>query len=290
MMRDVDASRQTSVPDFIVAGFQKCATTWLYRSLHEHPQIRLPTRHMVHYFDINYHLGSDWYLRQFESTTGKEVVGDTTVTYARDQSAIHRMARDAPQAKIVLSVRNPIDRAVSHFLHERTKGKTAFAFGEWRENYDCYCDWIVSGFYGLHLERLLQFFAYDKVLVLESADFKSRPGESLETLFTFLGVDSSFRPTTVGRQLNTTSDRIERWHHERGGLKDRVLRRVRSMVATGGHGSSREQEARRKDGAVADPLTPHDRAELADIFRSDVQRLEELTGRSFGHWLDAAPR
>lgn len=277
--------RQPPAPDFFVAGFQKCATTWLYRSLSEHPQIRLPMTHMVHYYDINYHLGPDWYRRQFDSGAGEVLVGDTTVTYARDQTALVRMAHDAPHAKIVLSVRNPIDRAASHYLHERTKGKTAFAFDEWRENYDCYSDWIVPGLYALHFERLMEFFPSENILVLESEDFRSRPGQSLEALFTFLGVESKFQPTTVGRQLNTTSDRIARWRAE-GGLKRRLVRRARRMIAIGDHESPAAQKGTQSGAGLRDPLTSRDRAEMAEIFRDDVERLEELTGRSFRHWLD----
>jgi hypothetical protein len=276
------------MPDFFVAGFQKCATTWLYRSLAEHPQIRMPSRHMVHYFDINYHLGHDWYRQQFESDAGELVVGDTTVTYARDQIAVNRMARDAPDARIVLSVRNPIDRAVSHFLHERAKGKTAFSFGEWRENYDCYSDWIVPGFYALHLERLQRSFPGESILVLESDDFRSRPGETLESVFALLGVDTDFRPTTVGRQLNTTSDRVARWRAERGGPKPRVLRRALRMIATGGRESTSAQNEVEADAGLEEPLTQRDRTELAEIFKRDVERLGELTGRSFCHWLESA--
>ena len=108
---------------FFLAGFQNCATTWLHRCLEEHPQIFVPNVDMVHYYDMNYHRGRDWYEKFYQSYNQEQMRGDTTVSYARSELAIKRIAKTNSNAKIILSLRNPITRAFSHYWHEKKKGK-----------------------------------------------------------------------------------------------------------------------------------------------------------------------
>lgn len=277
MTRQTRASSPLTSPDFFLAGFQKCATTWLHRSLREHPQIHVADPHMIHFFDINFHLGPDWYHQFFSRRSEHQLLGDTTATYARDANARNRIGQCAPDSKIILSVRNPIDRAVSHYLHERTKGKTNFSFNEWRENYDCFCSWILPGLYAQHLEHFLKLFSQNQVLVLVADDFRDRPLESLRRLFDFLGVDREFRPSTIGQSINSTDERIANSHMMRHSQIQRIHRFIGAFFRTADI---------HQDLAPAQVVSAEERAELADVFSADVKRLEELTGYSLNHWLE----
>jgi len=117
-----------SLPDFVVIGPQKCATTWMYRGLQEHPEISMPKTDAVNYFSMYYHQGDNWYEQSFDPSQNTPIVGEVSRSYVRDDAVPHRLRKHLPTAKLILSVRNPADRAYSHYWHEKSKGKLSFEF------------------------------------------------------------------------------------------------------------------------------------------------------------------
>ena len=101
-------------PDFLCIGAQKSGTTWLHRVLMGHPDIYLPPQKEVHYFNSHYRRHSlAWYSAQFETGRGKSC-GDITPAYGvLDESKVRYMKTLMPRAKIILILRDPIDRAWS---------------------------------------------------------------------------------------------------------------------------------------------------------------------------------
>jgi hypothetical protein len=191
---------------FVIAGFQKCASTWLHRALQAHPDVFLPDEHMLHFFDIHFDRGIPWYQRQFETATPHQIVGDATVTYARSALAMQRIARFDSSARVLLILRNPIDRAWSHYWHERKKGKISFDFEEWESNYDLYSDWILPGMYDQHIDLVESLFGRGQLLVVFQDDVSVRPTDVLSTAFDFLGVDHD-RASGAGverKRINST--------------------------------------------------------------------------------------
>lgn len=187
---------------FFLAGFQKCATTWLHRCLEEHPQIFVPNVDMVHYYDMNYHRGRDWYEKFYQSYNQEQMRGDTTVSYARSELAIKRIAKTNSNAKIILSLRNPITRAFSHYWHEKKKGKIQFGFQEIFENYDLFSDWIETGFYSIAIKRVKKYFSEVKLYILLFDDIEADPKTAIQKFYEFLCVDSDFEPTYLTKKVN----------------------------------------------------------------------------------------
>jgi hypothetical protein len=213
---------------FFIAGFQKCASTWLHRSLQAHPGVFLPSEHMVHFFDIHFEQGLSWYESFFDQAAPGQVVGEATVTYARSEVAMTRIARYNPDARVVLILRNPIDRAWSHYWHERKKGKIAFEFEDWEGNYDLFSDWILPGMYDQHIDIVESLFRRGQVLVVFQDDVCVRPVDVLSTVFDFLGVDHDraigagverkrINATVIGKRYAGRRSLLAKWkgHRER---------------------------------------------------------------------------
>lgn len=249
---------------FFIGGFQKCASTWLHRSLQAHPGIFLPTEHMVHFFDIHFERGLPWYEPFFDGAATGQIVGDATVTYARSEVAMARIARYNPDARVVLILRNPIDRAWSHYWHERKKEKIAFAFEEWENNYDLFSDWILPGIYTQHIDMVESLFGKNQVLVIFHDDVASRPTDVLSTVCGFLGVDVEQLPAGGDSPINKT-------------VVGRRRRYGGSFLA--------QWKARSEEKAYAAGPSEQAVARMRTVYLPVVRELEKRYSRELEHWL-----
>ncbi len=112
------------LPDFIIIGAMKCGTTSLYYDICEHPCVESASYDEIGYFDVNYHLGLNWYRSMFPTIIkknkvikkfGKFMTGEDTPFYFWNSKAIERIHKDLPNIKLVVILRNPIDRAYSEY-------------------------------------------------------------------------------------------------------------------------------------------------------------------------------
>ena len=198
------------LPDFLVLGAQKAGTTALYAYLRRHPQIAGPSWKEVSYFDRHYARGEGWYRGNFPNlarTRGK-LVGEASPSYLFHPLAPERVRALVPQARLVALVRNPVDRALSHYHHEVALGRERLSFedalaaeeerlrGEeerlvadpryfsrewWSHTYQA------RGRYAEQLERWLAVFPREQLLILPSDDLSAEPERAHATVLDFLG-------------------------------------------------------------------------------------------------------
>ena len=109
------------LPDFVVIGAQKAGTTSLYRMLRKHPQVHMPRTKELHYFDFHYERGPEWYAAQFRPGRWERRRGEATPNYMWGPLARQRLIADLPSARIIAILRNPVDRAYSHYWHDRRR-------------------------------------------------------------------------------------------------------------------------------------------------------------------------
>lgn len=192
--------------DLFHVGPQKAATTWVYQCLVEHNEVACLPTDTVHYYDMFYHKGPQWYADHFEEANGR-VCFDSTTTYIRSPWAARRIASDNPDAKIMMCLRNPIDRAFSHYWHEKKKGKYNFDFSEVLENYDLFSSWVEPGFYAEHIERFLQHFPREQVRCLRFEKLKKDPEAFLRDVLVFADVNPDFTPSFLNRKVNAAGGR-----------------------------------------------------------------------------------
>ena len=191
------------MPEVMIIGAAKSATTNLFLQLCKHPRIfdwRRAELHGVHkepsFFSVdeNYAKGIDWYKHLYEGAAADELCIDASTSYSRwpqAPDAAARMAKHAPAAKIVYIVRHPVERAYSHYIHrymrELYPGQPFRKTFEEHVQEDPMC--IDSSLYMRQIERYLNHYPRSSLHVMLTADYKRNPLGSLRDLCRFLEID-----------------------------------------------------------------------------------------------------
>ena len=198
------------LPDFLIIGAQKAGTTALYAYLRGHPAITGPSWKEVSYFDRHYARGEAWYRGNFPNVVrarGK-LVGEASPSYIFHPLGPERVKALVPEARLVALVRNPVDRALSHYHHEVALGREPLRFedaidaeeerlrGEEKRlaaepGYFSQAWWShaykARGRYAEQLERWLELFPREQLLILPSEDLDTDPEWTHAQVLEFLG-------------------------------------------------------------------------------------------------------
>jgi len=110
------------LPDFLGLGTQKGGTTTLHRLLGEHPDVFLPACKEVHFFDQNYGAGEAWYRNHFTNARPQQVCGEITPFYLFHPDVPARIRALLPRAKMIVLLRDPLERTLSQVFHARRHG------------------------------------------------------------------------------------------------------------------------------------------------------------------------
>src|SRR5262249_23883612 len=109
-------------PSFLGLGAQKCASTWLHRIVAEHPQVAMPTVKELDFFSNHYDRGYRWYESQFPAVDGDMRTGEVSPSYFHDIRVPARVRAYAPEMKLIVTLRDPVERALSNHRHEVRAG------------------------------------------------------------------------------------------------------------------------------------------------------------------------
>src|SRR5680860_1100775 len=118
------------LPTFLIAGGMRCGTTSLNAYLREHPEVSVGQPKEVHFFDQNYERGIDWYLQHFPGSDNSKAVGEATPAYLYYPEIAERIATTLPDVRILVLLRDPVDRAHSHYWHNRSVGREKLNFAD----------------------------------------------------------------------------------------------------------------------------------------------------------------
>jgi hypothetical protein len=214
------------LPGFLIVGAQRCGTTSMYRALSQHPSVLKAVLHKgVHYFDIAYDRDLSWYRAHFpllvrargvERATGVPAVTfESSPYYMFHPLAAERIARDLPGVRLLVLVRDPVERAYSAHAHELARGYETEPFERALELEDArlageqeriidepgYCShchrhyaYRSRGKYIEQLERLESLFGRERIHVVDSGDFFSDPEATYEAVLSFLGLPPGGTP------------------------------------------------------------------------------------------------
>lgn len=193
-------------PDFIIIGAMKAATSAIYEYLMQHPSVihRLPKE--LHFFTLNYNKGLDWYLSQFESVKSPPInrnllIGEASPSYLTSKEAPKRIYQVCPNVKIIVSLRNPADRAISHYYHQfnRVKDETrpievAFSQQEIdnlnKQPISKTSSYIHLGRYAHQIKNWLEIFPPEQILILNYHELGMNPEHFMAKIFTFLNLEN----------------------------------------------------------------------------------------------------
>ncbi len=179
------------LPDFLCIGAQKAGTTWLHENLKMHPEIFLPARKELHYFDWQYSRPISFYAKNFEGVAGK-VIGDVTPGYGVIPTDRIEFIRSVmPGVKLLMLLRNPVDRAWSHAV-------MGLAFSQGRQVHEIGTEDFIAHFasqrslaLGMYTQLLARWetcFPRERFLVGFFEEISAAPRQLLTRVFEFLGV------------------------------------------------------------------------------------------------------
>lgn len=250
-----------ALPDFIIIGAQKAGTTTVYDNLLKHPQVMPADIKEVHFFDTHWQAGVNWYRAHFarrgEMRAGQgAVTGEGSPYYLFHPLVAERVKQVVPQAKLIVVLRNPVDRAYSHYQHEVRRGREPLSFeqaieaepqrlaGELKKvlgdaSYNSFAlqhfSYVERGKYAEQLERWFAVFPREQFLVISSDELNKSFEATMQQVFGFLGLS--------GQQID---------------------RPKRSNVGS------------------YEKMSGETRVRLTELFKPQNARLEELLGRKFG--------
>lgn len=220
------SARIRPLPDFLIVGAQRAGTTALYEYLRRHPAITGPAWKEVNFFDVHYRRGEAWYRGHFPIGSRTRLVGEASPSYLFHPLTPARVAALLPDVRLIALLRDPVDRAHSHYHHERELGREPLSFEDALEReeermrgelermladsaYFSHAWWnhtyLSRGRYAEQLERWLAVFPREQVLVLSSEQLFDRPGEAYTRILEFLGAtphDLGSYPHVFGRDYS----------------------------------------------------------------------------------------
>lgn len=273
------------LPDFIIIGAQRGGTTSLYNYLAEHPGIGAASIKEVHFFDSpHFQQGLAWYRAHFPTVAEKFyaerlqkvkfITGEASPYYLFYPHAPARIARTLPGVKLIVMLRNPVDRAYSHYYHERAGG--AEQISSFEEAIDCeeerlagvaekmrederyysfnhrHFSYLARGMYVDQLRSWMSLFSREQMLIIKSEDFYKDPAAIFKQCLAFLGLESL--PPMGGNEIS------------QGDRKGRPYNTI----------------FKRYNETKPPRMSTTTRERLIEFFRPHNARLYEFLGRDFG--------
>jgi hypothetical protein len=312
-----------AAPNFFLVGAPKAGTTALYRYLTQHPGIYMSPIKEPHFLADEIRLGNftdafrklaesrlpaqtqylkgpvidrfsggpipDWsdYLKLFQGATVQTAIGEASVCYLWSPSAPANMASHFPHSRILMVLRNPVERAFTQYAHMLTFADKCISF---REYVDAAMQsdstrigelypFLRFGLYHEQLTRYMEKFDSSRIQVHFYEDYRQDPRKLLQSIYRFLNVDPAFEADLSERHmearvprsfyLKRTMKRFGVWNKVKDHVPDNLRRRLP-----------------RPRGSLS--LSPVDRNYLVEYYRDDIGKLSQLLDRDLTHWLRLA--
>jgi hypothetical protein len=313
-------AQSSPVPNFFLVGAPKAGTTALYRYLDQHPAIYMSPIKEPHFFADEVRLENfaddfrmaaearlpalreylagevrekfsggpiaDWadYLKLFQCVRGETAIGEASVCCLWSETAVRNIHARFPDAKILMMLRNPVERAFSQYAHMLSFAEKPVSFADHMDaalrststKMSELYPFLRFGFYAGQIERYFALFGRARVHIHFYEDFCGAPLEVMQAIFRFLGVDAAFMTDLGHRHMEA---RVPRSFWLKNALKKAGMWDLARSAAP----EVLRRAAFRKRNAVR--MTADDRARLADYYREDVGQLSVMLGRDLSGWL-----
>lgn len=211
--------KSRALPDFLIIGAQKSGTTSLYEYLREHPHVIPASKKEIHFFDTKFYKGNRWYQSHFpkrKELTNK-ITGEASPSYLFYPNSAKRIYNLIPDVKLIVLLRNPVDRAISSYFHQQQKGreklslekaldaeeerlakfKRKLGYGllssKSSKKYRQF-SYKERGLYAQQLRTFFQYFPKEQIWIEQAERFFTETQNVLQEVFEFLHIDNTFTP------------------------------------------------------------------------------------------------
>ena len=280
-------NKDLKVADFLVIANKRSGSSWLNRNLSEHPDIFMTEQKGVHFFDLHFEEGLDFYSRYFQNANINQLKGETEHSYFWDDLVPERIHSTLGTIPMLLTLRQPVDRAWSYFqLRRRFQPNNTDDFE------DCFMssmkqneNMFAWGLYGQQLQKYLNYFPPEVFHYIRFDDIIEQPLRTIQDAYRFLKLDPSFVPPSVDKKWMPATNigaqvpevlRYMCYTSLFSDLTRRVLRKIgfKNIVVYRAYSPPPLCETLKRD------LTIH--------YDEDIELLMKLTGLDFSSWLSTS--
>lgn len=191
--------------NFLGIGAQKCASTWIYRILSDHPEVAVYDGKEIDFFSAYYDRGYQWYEGLFNNINNLEkavAIGEISPSYFVDSDTPKRAFLYNPNMRIILSLRDPIERAYSNHLHQIKIGYFAGDDLDFDKGMTSNPMYIEQSRYAMHLARWLAVFPSNQIFVLFQEEIRNDPLKQSKELYRFLGLSEDHHSRFLEEKVN----------------------------------------------------------------------------------------
>ena len=272
------ASDPRRLPDFIIAGAAKSATTWLQNSLQQSPAIHMPD-HEPHFFARRYGEGLDAYLDELGPAPAGVLLGEKSNSYLTETAAAERIRAHVPQVRLVFQLRDPVARAYSDYCMLLRRGEVDADIARHLDPARAAAGrFLRDGCYGEHLARFYALFPAEQILVLRYEDILRDPQAQVARLAAHLGLTGALAPPLQDRVKDARATAVPRPLRRILAPLRPVLDPIRHTAAIAGLRGLVARQHRYP------PFDPALKARVAAFFAPQIDRLTALTGEDFDIW------
>ncbi|MDH3718046.1 MAG: sulfotransferase domain-containing protein [Planctomycetota bacterium] len=278
-------TREARLPNFLYIGTSKAGSTWIYHVLAQHSRVFIAPCKGAYFFDNHFQNGLEWYHDFFRRAGDEPVIGEISHSYLHSPDAAERIAQIMPAAKLMVCLRDPVQRAFSDYLDSVKNGRFA---GTFTEALQTNASLLERGAYATHLARYLEDFGREQIHAAMFDDLQADPQKFADDLFAFLQVEP-YRLTATMRQKMMPAARPRlRWFNR---LAKRVARGCERVGLSQVRGRAKRSRWLRdllyRPYATSELPRMDDQIQrdLKEQFRDEVLRVDELLGTNcFQRW------
>ena len=288
-----------SLPNFFIVGTPKAGTTALYNYLRQHPDIYLPECKEPHFFSYVGESLPEWgipeieaYKQLFNSARGGQVIGEASTWYLYSSTAAEQIHRLLPDSKIIVVLRQPVERAYSSWSFRLQCGWEPIQNFEQaieaelsriQSGFSWDFHYLNTGFYYSQLKRYFDLFRRDQIKVYLQEDLKADTAALMQDIFRFLEVDDSYT-TDVSEKHNVTRIPKNRWINQFLS-KETSVKSFLKKVMPNSLRSTASHRLRKLNNTSVPLLSTEMHQKLTLKYREDIGKTAKLIDRDLSGWL-----
>lgn len=289
--------------DFIGVGAPRCGTTWIAECLMQHPEIGFPGIKELNYFSKTRENGkSDYeikgigsYLKIFEKCRNKKIIGEYSTYYMVDLGVAKIIKKHFPEVKIIISLREPVQRAFSDWknrkfshLTEKRNFEEAF-FNE--SGLDSYME---RGKYYEQVKNYLKLFSRKNIHLILMEEIKKNPEKVIKELYQFLEVDENFVPKNIHEKTNESKKTKNKFLRKFFKLSSVIYRKLEQMFfgnflsyikrKTNANEILWKIDQKNKKEEIEEKLSKETEEKIRKLYVQDIEKLEKLIKKNLSDW------